>query len=175
VDTSTERFDRVTAHPDYAATSQRSIQLPDDHAYILIARGGWALVGLFITIVWIVMVFAMGDLMPWPIRIVVALFGVVFGLVWIGTSFGAARLALTYHRAPIVPLVAVIVRDRSEVAGGDENTRAYTSYYATLQSRDGKRAEYTVSSRIAGKLVVGDIGVAYVKQHTLVDFVHFDV
>ena len=175
VDTSPERFDRVTAHPNYAATAQRRIQLSDDSALILIGRGGMALVGIMFTLVWIVMILAGGDMVPLAIRIVFVLFGLAFGAVWVGFSLGAARTALAYQRAPIVPLVAVIVRDRSEVAGGDEKTSATTTYYATLQQRDGIRAEYSVSSRLVGNLVVGEIGVAYVKAHALVDFVRFDV
>jgi hypothetical protein len=82
-------------------------------------------------------------------------------------------------------MTAVVVKERTEITGRNDNTD--TTYYATLQTRDGKRTEYRVSRALVGKLVVDDIGIAYVKElvfelgfttlrsKSLVEFIRFEV
>lgn len=169
IDTSPQRFDRVTTHADYPGTAQRAIEIPHGAA---LAIAGPATFGLFAMLIMLIAVGLIIDMKP-PLGFTIAF--IAIGLAMIGGAVAMTVRGLAYYRAPIVRMVAVIVRDRTEVSGGGENSSASTNYYMTLQSRDGIRAEYHTHGSLAGRLVGGDIGVAYVKSHTLVDFVRFDV
>jgi hypothetical protein len=92
---------------------------------------------------------------------------------------------LAVKGAPIERMTAVIVKERTEVSG--RNDKADTTYFVTLQTRDGTRVEYRVTRALVGKLVVDDIGIAYVKElvfelgfttlrsKSLVEFIRFEV
>lgn len=78
-------------------------------------------------------------------------------------------------RAPVVRVVAVVVDERVRVSGGGKNSSASTSYYATLQMRDGARRELGCDGALAGRIAAPDIGVAFTKEDQLVDFIRFAV
>lgn len=96
-----------------------------------------------------------------------------------------ARSLLAVKHAPIERMTAVVVKERTEITGRNEATD--TTYYATLQTREGTRVEYRVSRALVGKVVVDDIGIAYVKEvvfdlgfttvrsKSLVEFIRFEV
>jgi len=78
-----------------------------------------------------------------------------------------------FARAPVAHEIVVVVDERLEVRGAVE--RPQTSYYATVQRRDGERVEYQTYGWLAGRISPSDIGVAYLKGDHLVDFVRLDV
>ncbi|MBX3159238.1 MAG: hypothetical protein KF773_24935 [Deltaproteobacteria bacterium] len=169
MDTSPERFDRVAAHADYAATAHRPIALPNSVAVAVVAPAGFAAFAAVVCLIGLTIIIAIEP----PLVFVVAF--AALGAAAIGLGVAGAARGLAYYRAPIERRIAVVVRDRTHVFGGDEDARAATTYYVTLQARDGTRLEYTTHGELAGRVVTGDIGVAYVKSRTLVDFVRFDV
>ncbi|MEJ7602641.1 MAG: hypothetical protein WKG01_32415, partial [Kofleriaceae bacterium] len=147
----------------------RAAILPSD-AGIAIAVAAPAAMSLFGTVL---LVIALGMLLHMG-----APFGFMFVLLVIGTAIvsGGVSLsnrALRFKNAPIQRCVAVIVKERTEVFSGEH--RATTSYFATLQLRGGTRVELATYRSVSSKVVVGDIGIAYVKSQTLVDFARFDV
>jgi hypothetical protein len=163
------RFDRVTEHADYAATANRTIELPYSSLSAIAAPSGFALFGLLFLIL------AIGVLVEIKPPLWVAIPFVIGVLMFIGGGTGMAVRGVRFHNLPIVRLVAVITKERTEVSGGANNSRTQTTYYTTLQTRDGNRAEYVTPDRLVGKLALDDIGVAYVKGHMLVEFSRFDV
>jgi hypothetical protein len=163
VDTSTERFDRVLAHPDYAAAQARTIERPPPSGYPLLVAAAF-------TLFWILLLLRMHG-MPFVIRLAFIGLGLAAGYRMVT----AALRVREQQRAPVVPVVAVVVRDRSDVTGGGrQGARAMTSYFVTLQTRDGSRAEYAASGALAGRIAVGDIGVAYVAGQSLIELTRFD-
>jgi hypothetical protein len=163
VDTSTERFDRVAADPEYVAAQTRTIERPQ-------ASGYPVLVAAAFTVFWVFLIARMHG-MPGVIRLLFLGLGLAAGYRMVT----AAMRVRAEQRAPVVPVVAVVVRDRSDVSGGGrEGQRATTSYFVTLQTRDGTRAEYAASSALAGRMAVGDIGVAYVAGNSVIEFTRFD-
>jgi hypothetical protein len=164
------RFDRVTEHPDYGATANRAIELPYSSITGIAVPSGFALFGLLFLIL------AIGVLVQIKPPLWFAIPFVVGVLMFIGGGTGMAVRGIKFHNMPIVRLVAVITKERTEVSGGGEHgMRAHTTYYTTLQTRDGTRAEYVTPDRLVGKLAIDDIGVAYVKGHMLVEFTRFEV
>lgn len=79
---------------------------------------------------------------------------------------------IRYHKAPIVPVVAVVVDERMEVSshGSRDHRRTRTSYFATLQFHNGTRRELPTTDDVAGRVATGDAGVAYSKGGHLVGF-----
>jgi hypothetical protein len=78
-----------------------------------------------------------------------------------------------FARAPVAHEIVVVVDERLEVRGAVE--RPQTSYYTTVQRRDGQRVEYQTHGWLAGRISPSDIGVAYLQGDQLVDFVRLDV
>src|SRR5262245_31628760 len=163
------RFDRVTAHPAYAATADRRIELPYGSVTAIAAPSGFALFGLLFLIL------AIGILIEIRPPLWFAIPFVLGVLMFIGGGAGMAVREIRFHNLPIVRMVAVITKERTDVHGGGQHARATTTYYTTLQARDGARVEYRTPARLVGTLAIDDIGVAYVKGHLLVDFTRFDV
>ncbi len=174
------RFDRVLEHPDYPSAPAQPV-LPADAGIAVAAIAGPLLLSLFGAVFLLVAITLLLAIQP---PFLVSLLFVGAGVVFVGGGIAMARTLIAMRDAPIERQVAVIVRERTDV-GGREHTD--TSYYATLQTRDGTRTEYRISRALVGRLVVGDIGVAYVK-HTdldlgiakvrarrLVEFIRFDV
>jgi len=174
------RFDRVLQHPDYPSAPAQPV-LPADAGIAVAAVAGPLLLSLFGALFLVVAISLLLAIRA-PFWIVLAFVGA--GVVFVAGGIAMARTLVAVRDTPIERLVAVIVRERTDV-GGREHTD--TSYYATLQTRDGTRTEYRVSSALVGRLVVGDIGVAYVKRteldlgitkirtRSLVEFIRFDV
>jgi len=164
------RFDRVTEHPDYAATADRAVELPYSPAIAVAAPTSFALFGLLFLII------AIGVLVEIKPPLWFAIPFVIGVLMFIGGGASMAIGGFRFHNTPVARLVAVILKERSAVSGGGERgMRATTTYYTTLQTRDGARAEYVTPDRLVGKLALDDIGVAYVKGPMLVDFQRFEV
>jgi len=174
------RFDRVLEHPDCAAAPAQPV-LPADTAVGVAAVAGPLMVSLFGALFLLVAISLLITIRP-PFLFSLAM--IVGGLVVVAGGVIAARRIGELRDAPVERLIAVIVKERTDVHGID---RADTTYYATLQTRDGVRTEYRVSHALVGRLVVDDIGVAYVKDRildlgivrvrarTLVEFIRVDV
>ena len=131
---------------------------------------GQAIFGLLFTGVAFIMTIGFAAIAG-PLAIV-PLMMVVVGAVITISGFNRA---LTYKRSPLERMRAAVVDERIKVSGGGENSRARTTYYATLQFPDGDRREYEVGEDIASDVVPGDIGIAFVKGVALVDFRRVDV
>src|SRR5262249_48597834 len=86
-----------------------------------------------------------------------------------------------YAAAPIERHIMVVVKERTKTwqpsrpASNWPEPSPVTWQLLTLQARDGTRTEYSTSDAVAAKVAAGDIGVAFTKRDTLVDFVRFDV
>ncbi len=96
-----------------------------------------------------------------PAIMFVAIANAMFRSVQRGTRVRAAR----WERLP-----AIVVDERTRVSGGGKNSRASTSYFATLEFEDGARREYRVTPKLSGDLSDEDAGIAYVKHDTLLEF-----
>lgn len=68
---------------------------------------------------------------------------------------------------------ALVLDERSHVSGSSDSTR--TRYYVSLESRDGKREELSTTGQVSGTLTRGDLGIAYIRADTLLDFRRVDV
>jgi len=102
--------------------------------------------------------------------------GLLFIVVPIIMMVMAAKLLLSsiaFANAPLTNELAVVVDERTATSGGHK-TSVSTQYYATIQTRDGARAEYATYGWVAGKIAPGDIGVAFLKRDHLVDFLRLD-
>jgi len=84
----------------------------------------------------------------------------IFGVFKIG-SLSTAEL----ERIP-----ALIADKRTRVAGGGNDMRARTTYFATLERADGTRTEYEVHSARYAEIAQGDYGLAYLRGNVLLDF-----
>jgi hypothetical protein len=71
--------------------------------------------------------------------------------------------------SPLERRTALIADKRTEVSGGG-NSDARTRYFVTLEFKDGRREEYDVSGDLTGQVASGDVGVAYLKGQTVLDF-----
>jgi len=96
----------------------------------------------------------------------------VFGVVLLVRQ--SARTA-EFANAALERRIAVWKDERTEVRGGGQNSSATTHHFVLLEGRDGRRAEYSCSSRLCGANAPGDIGVAYLRAHVLLDFQRVDV
>lgn len=72
--------------------------------------------------------------------------------------------------APVRRQPALVVDDRTVVQTAEDDTRARTSHHLTLEFEDGRREELRARGRVAGLLAAGDMGVAYTKGRSLVEF-----
>ncbi len=175
------RFDKVAAHPDHASAPAQPV-LPADSVVGVAAVAGPLLISLFGAVFLLIAISLLISIRP-PLWFAVLFIG--GGVVFVISGLVFARGALTVRDAPIERVIAVVVKERTEISSNKDSTD--TTYYATLQTRDGARAEYRVSRALVGRLVVDDIGVAYVKDvaldlgftkvrwKSLVEFIRFDV
>jgi hypothetical protein len=155
-----ERFDEVAASPHFVA----AMTAPAPRASMLSVLPlvlfliGWCAIGAFI-----IGGFAEhgGIMVLGPIAIVG--FGgiAVISMIW---------KQIRFVRAPVLRTIAVIVDKRTELRGGGESSSATTYYYATLHFKEGRRVELEATDGVIGMISSGDIGVALVRQHTLVAF-----
>lgn len=165
------RFDRVLAHPDYASAPEQPV-MPTDAGFGIAEVVAPLSLSVFGIVFLLIAVGLLVDLQP-PLVVTIMFIGVALVFILGGLSM-SARL-VNFRNAPISRVVAVILKERTEVSGGGDKSPASTAYYATLQTRDGERIEYLTYRSLVGRLVVDDIGVAYVKANTLVEFIRFDV
>lgn len=175
------RFDKVEEHPDYPSAPAHPV-LPTSSPVSAAAVAGPVVISLFGALFLLVALTLLVAIRPplWFSVIVIA-----SGLAFIAGGVMLGRVLISQRDTPIERMIAVVVKERTDVAGAERS--ASTSYYATLQTRDGARAEYRVSRNLVGSLVVDDIGVAYVRERTfdlgftkitsraLVEFIRFEV
>lgn len=167
--TDPSRFDRVEAHPDFTAVPVEPV-LPAD-AIGLDAVAGPLALSVFGLVFLLIVLTLIHDTDP-PLALAILFVGGALALLLAGV--GAIATVVRFRQAPVHRLVAVIVKERTEVTGGN-NAGAQTTYFTTLQTRDGHRVELYTYRSLVGRLAVDDIGVAYVKARTLVEFLRFEV
>jgi hypothetical protein len=167
--TDPSRFDRVVEHPDYERVPEQPV-LPADAVGVAAAVGPMT-VTLFAVVFFLIVVTLVLQNRP-PLAVSIFLIG--GALVVLLGGIGGIHKLVEFRNAPIHRHVAVIIKERSEVTM-TKHSRSRTHYYATLQLRDGNRVELHTYRSLVGRIVVDDIGVAYVKSRTLVEFIRFDV
>lgn len=79
-----------------------------------------------------------------------------------------------FARAPVQKALAVVIDERVAVSGGGKNSSVRTTYYATVQFQAGDRHEYETYGWLAGRIAAGDLGVAFTKGDTLIDFLRLE-
>lgn len=89
------------------------------------------------------------------------------GIVLFKTLKNAAG-AVELRTATTERSIARVADERTEVRGA--NDRTHTTYFVTLESKDGARREYRVDAAMAGRVAPNDLGVAYVRADRLLDF-----
>jgi hypothetical protein len=179
--TDPSRFDRVEQHPELGSAPEQPV-LPADAGVSVAAVAAPLLLSLFGALFLLV---AITILLTLGAPLIFSVIFVAGGLVFVLGGIAMARGVVALRDAPVDRLIAVIVKERTQVSG-DSNSSS-TTYYTTLQMRDGRRVEYRTAGSLAGRLVIDDIGVAYVKSYTLdfriktievrrlVEFIRFDV
>ncbi|HEU0036981.1 MAG TPA: hypothetical protein VFQ53_40500 [Kofleriaceae bacterium] len=171
MNTDPSRFDRVLADARYETLPQQPI-LPPDTQVGVAAMAGPFLVSMFGMVFLAIAIGLLLEIRP-PLAFTILLVG--GGLLLVFGGLDSVATVMQFRNAPIEREVCVIVKERTDVSGGGEGRSTSTTYYTTLQRRDGERIECRTVRSLVGKLVVGDIGVAYVKASVLVEFVRFDV
>ncbi len=151
-----DRFEALERHPDF----------PELMKYAPPSRGrGWLIFvigfGVVFIAVCIVMLFAGPGSTPFGFFLVAALM-ILLVLGLMGYLFFRWRRlnALPLERVP-----AMILDKRTEVSSGD-----YTYYYVTLELRNGHRQEYAAEGKLYGLVSHDDMGIAYIKDRSLLDF-----
>jgi hypothetical protein len=98
----------------------------------------------------------------------------IAGVVFVGAHI---RRSVRKANAPVLRTLAVLVDKRTEVSShrhrhhdGRRHQHTTTSYYATLELRDGSRLELPTTDGIAGYSSTGDIGLAVMRGGDLIDF-----
>ncbi len=92
---------------------------------------------------------------------------VVFG---VAMGFSVLKRTLSFRNSPLRREPAMVVGGRTEISGGGRDSSASTTYYVGLELPGGQRVEYEAMGELYGRLADGDVGVAYLKGHALVDF-----
>lgn len=99
---------------------------------------------------------------------------VPLGFVFLGVrTIKREKAALRAFAEDEVRRVPVrVLEERTEVAGRRRSTR--TSYFVTLETSDGTRHEYQADGELAGLVTSEDVGVAFVRDRYLLDFVRVE-
>ncbi|MEM6992522.1 MAG: DUF2500 family protein [Myxococcota bacterium] len=97
---------------------------------------------------------------------------VLMSLLFAALTFHGMIAARRYARAPVHAAARYVQGKRTHTSGGTDSGPT-TSYFVTLEDADGVRRELRSRGRIAGLLVSGDAGVAYIKRDWLVEFRRF--
>ena len=160
-----ERFAAVESSPAYAALMSRE---PSGTGQ-LVGQGAQTIFLLLWTIGTGFMTLAF--LSAGPLALLPAAM-CVFGVVLLARQ--SARTA-AFANATLERRIVVWKDERTEVRGGGEHSSASTYHFVLLEGRDGRRAEYGCSSKLSGAHAPGDIGVAYLRAHVLLDFQRVDV
>lgn len=156
-----ERFRALERHEDLPRLMKHS----PSTARVGLGLVGMALFGLIFTgaSVVITLIFARvgGPLALFPMLFVAVGLWMIFRSLFKSAELSSAEL----HRVPLL-----LVDERMEVHGGQGDSSTSTRYFATVQAKDGGRAEYRVDSRLAGRVTRGDLGIGYIKSDYLLDF-----
>ena len=171
MNTDPSRFDRVLQHPEYSSAPEEPV-LPADAGIGIAAVAAPLSLSVFGILFLLIAIGLLVEIKP-PLAFSILFIG--GALVFILGGIGSIGRLIQFRNAPIERQIAVIVKERNEVTGGGTESKASTSYYTTIQLRDGSRRECRTYRSIVGRLAVGDIGVAYVKATTLVEFIRFEV
>ncbi len=165
--TDAERFDAVEADPDFHAAMAHEPRVPT-LAYLISSATMLAFSLVFA-------VTSLALLIGFPAPVVFKALWIAMTGVFVALGLGTVARAWRYHAAPIQRFVAIVVGTRTQISGSGSDGSTTTTYFATLQSRDGTRTEYHAIGSVVGLVAAGDIGVAYVKSQTLVSFRRFGV
>jgi hypothetical protein len=147
------RYDRVEAHPEYPSAPREPV-LPVDATIGLAIAVPFAIASTAGLLLLALLVFAWIS----PLLALIAAVAIAGVLI---LALRAGQAAFTYRGAPITRAVAVVVGIQAD--------------RVTLQLRDGGRLALYSWSSLLGRLAIDDIGVAYLKSGTLVEFIRFDV
>ncbi len=154
------RFEELERHPQLASAMAVDVPRPSTARVIpfVFFAVFWCAIGGAVTLGF---ASAGGFLALAPLAMVIA--GLVMVVRLIGTQ-------LAFARAPLERKLAVAIDERTRVSGGGEHSSASTTYYVTLQTRDGARREVKATDGVAGFVTRGDIGVACLRANVLVAF-----
>lgn len=156
-----ERFAAVEADPRYdkaMSAPPPAVSVAGGIAAPIVFLVFWLAIGSFIL---------SGASEAGGLFMVVPIFILGAGVVMIGSIIAKT---VRFANAPVERRTAVVLDERVNVSGGGEDSRATTSYYATLGYQDGNREELQTSGDVAGLITRGDIGVAMVRMNRLVAF-----
>lgn len=98
----------------------------------------------------------------------------VIPLVFIGLAVWMVVRGVRFAQAPVHKALAVVIDERTAISGGGKNSSVRTTYYATVQFQAGDRREYETYGWLAGRIAAGDLGVAFTKGDTLIDFLRLE-
>src|SRR5215213_1092229 len=146
------RFDRVEAHPEYASAPAQPV-LPADASVGIAAVVGPLTVSIFGLVFLLIAIGLLLEIEP-PLAVTVLFIGTA--LMFILGGLGTFTKRVQFRNAPIERMIAVVIKERTEVSGGSDTSAASTAYYATLQTRDGTRTEYYTYRSLIGRLAVDD-------------------
>jgi hypothetical protein len=157
-----ERYEAVAAHPQYPQV----VASPPEVSSIGRILGPIVMMAFGVFFAFVATRGGVGHSDPFDV------FLPLFMVAWFGANLYMLAKGFAFRRAPILTSVAVVVDERTNVStsGNGKSRSTTTTYYATLQFRDGTRIEYSTSGALAGMVTVGDAGVAFTKADTLADF-----
>lgn len=151
-----DKFQKIEQHPDY----------PELMSYTPSIRGrGWLIfmIGFGIFFIVLCLVGLLGILSTnAPLAAFVPALMIVVVVAFMRSLFFRWR---RLKAAPLQRVAAMILDKRTEVSSGD-----YTYYYVTLEIRGGERQEYNADGKLYGLVSHDDMGVAYIKDRSLLDF-----
>lgn len=158
--TAAARYDRVERDPAYARVLTHRPATTDIAGIVIIAM--MFLIGLVPT------VYAFTGR---GLAVGTHLFMFCFGLAILGFLTTLLVRLIRYQRTPVHCQIAVVLSEREERVTTPRNTHTY--HHATLQTRDGAQLELLCSGGVHDRIAAPDIGVAFIKADTLVDFIRF--
>jgi hypothetical protein len=155
-----ERFDALRAHAHarelLAATPPSPAGRWRELGCVVFSLAAFVVVGLGMMLV-------ASALFPPFVAIVAAI--LVFGLIAVGAEAWRRMRAVA---APLERLEACVIDERVAIVGGDGATR--TRYFVTLSFPDRTRRELEAVAPVAGAVTRGDMGIAFLRGETLIDF-----
>lgn len=159
-----ERFDAVERSPVYTDAAKDEPSAAGaimGHGFRTVFLVVWTAMAIFMTA---------ASLPMGPVSLIPLTMGIV-GVILVFVSANEARRLATARTERVV---AVWRDERTEVSGGGERSSASTNHFVLLERRDGRRSEYACSAKLAGMTAPGDIGVAFLRAGTLLDFRRVD-
>lgn len=164
------RFVELESHPQYPELLRKR---PSAKGRIAQGVVGTVFAGVFLVIAFIVLAgfgafsWAAAQFTPFgALIIVIPLLAVGVG-IYVFTRVAVKTGQLASAEMEVRP--ALIAGERTHVDGGSDGP-GHTSYFVTLEARDGTRRELNASGSLVGRVTQGDIGVAYVKADHLIEF-----